>query len=459
MILGAVLSRFAQESPVTVMVRGLMERVLDAEKVDRLFQETAAVQYERELLFSTVVDLMSHVVCGIRPSMHAAYQASREEIAVSVAALYAKLNGVEPEVSRALVRQTAAELADLIAEVEGRCRPLLAGYRVKILDGTALAASEHRLKEMRNRAAAALPGKALVVLEPELGLATEVFPCEDGHAQERALLSAVLGTVEAGDLWIADRNFCTAGFLGALVEKQVCFVIRRHGKLSCEELSEPRMRGTLPDAEVYEHAVRIRTAEVGAVPLRQITVRLAQPTREGEREIRILTNLAADAADALTGAELYRKRWKIEGAFQELAETLSAEIQTLGYPKAALLGFCVGLVSYNVVATLKAALRSVHGEEKIEQEVSAYYLTDEIAGTYRGMRIAIAEEEWEVFRHLDSQQLAALLRELAGRVKLSRFRKHPRGPKKPRPPRTSNKHEPHVSTARLIAQRSLDPTP
>jgi hypothetical protein len=99
------------------------------------------------------------------------------------------------------------------------------------------------------------------------------------------------------------------------------------------------------------------------------------------------------------------------------------------YPAAALLAFCVGLVSYNVFATLKAALRSVHGEEVVEQEVSMYYLTDEIAGTYRGMRIAIAEAEWEIFRDLSTRELSDLLRRLVGAVKLCTYRKRRRVPR------------------------------
>lgn len=47
-----------------------------------------------------------------------------------------------------------------------------------------------------------------MVLEPQLRLATDVFPCEDAHAQERSLIEEVLETVQAQDLWIADRNFC-----------------------------------------------------------------------------------------------------------------------------------------------------------------------------------------------------------------------------------------------------------
>ncbi len=64
-----------------------------------------------------------------------------------------------------------------------------------------------------NNGAGALPGKSLVLLDQALGLAIDIFPCEDGHAQERSLLPLVLETVEAGDLWIGDRNFCTTGFI------------------------------------------------------------------------------------------------------------------------------------------------------------------------------------------------------------------------------------------------------
>jgi hypothetical protein len=39
------------------------------------------------------------------------------------------------------------------------------------------------------------------------GIVTDVFPCEDGHAQERSLLPEVLETVKAWDLWIGEVKF------------------------------------------------------------------------------------------------------------------------------------------------------------------------------------------------------------------------------------------------------------
>ena len=41
----------------------------------------------------------------------------------------------------------------------------------------------------------------------ESKLAIDVFPCEDGHAQERSLIDKALLTVMHQDLWIADSCF------------------------------------------------------------------------------------------------------------------------------------------------------------------------------------------------------------------------------------------------------------
>ena len=78
-------------------------------------------------------------------------------------------------------------------------------------------------------------------------------------------------------------------------------------------------------------------------------------------------------------------QWDIETLFQELEAHLHSEINTLGYPKAALFGFCVALVAYNVLAVVKAALRTIHGEETIDKELSGYYLAGNIARTHDGM--------------------------------------------------------------------------
>ena len=197
-----------------------MEVVLASSKLDELFEQTAQTGYTREILFSTLVKLMTQVVCSVRQSIGSVYKAMSAEIGVSKTAVYDKFNRLEPKVSQALVRYSAREMSTIIEQVGGRVPEVLPGYRVKILDGNNLGATEHRLSVLLDTSAGPLPGKSLVVLDQALGLATDIFPCEDGHVQERALLPEVLETVEASDLWIGDRNFCTTGFILGIESKQ-----------------------------------------------------------------------------------------------------------------------------------------------------------------------------------------------------------------------------------------------
>jgi IS4 transposase len=453
MVLDDIFERFAEQSPVTVMARAALEHALDPRAIDALFENVAQRQYTRTLLFSQVVDLMSTVVCNVRPAIHAAFQANAESFGVSLRAVYDKIDRTEPGLSAELVRHTARTLGPVITAMDGGRAAWLPGYSVKILDGNHLAGTEHRLKELRSVGAGALPGHALVVLDPQAMLVTDVFPCEDGHAQERSLLDQVLETIRSGEVWIADRNFCTTGFLFGIARRGGYFVIRQHkATLHIKLVGGRRSCGRTETGTVFEQEVRLSDGDGEVMRGRRITVELDVPTRDGETEIHILTNLPAEAADALAVAELYRKRWTVESAFGELATCLNGEVNTLGYPKAALFAFCVALVSYNVLSVVKGALRSVHGVEAVE-EVSGYYLADEIAGTHRGMMIAIPEDEWVVFAGLTPSAMGQVLRGLAAKVRLAKFRKHRRGPKRPQPKRASGAKVSHVSTARLLAGR------
>jgi IS4 transposase len=329
---------------------------------------------------------MSTVVCRIRPSINAAYQKLAPVLGVTRKAVYDKLDRLEPEIAAALVRHSARALEPVVAAMGGALPPWLPGYRIRIVDGNHLAATDHRLQELRVLGAGALPGKALVVLDPQMMLVTEVLPCEDGHAQERSLLEPLLGLVRPRDLWIEDRNFCTTGFVSGIIRRQAFFVIRQHaGNLPWQAVGKRRTCGRIQTGRVFEQTIRVAHEDGEVLFLRRITVVLDRPTRDGDAEIHLLTNLPAREARARTIAELYRKRWTIETAFAELEATLDGEIQTLGYPKAALFAFCAALVSYNILSVVKAALRSVHGAKEVTEEVSGYYLADEVAGTYRGM--------------------------------------------------------------------------
>jgi hypothetical protein len=456
MILDAVFTPFIEKRPVCVLARGILERVMDVGRIDDLFERTAEVGYTRALQFSALVQLMSDVVLGVHPSVNAAFKTLSEagQIAVSLTAVYQKLDRVETAVSQALVRDSAQIAAPVIDALKGRVSPWLSGYRCRVIDGNHLAATEHRLKELRKTWAAPLPGKALVVLDQERMLVEEVFLTEDGHAQERRLLDQVLPSVRLKDLWIADRNFCTLGFLFGIRRRGGCFLIRQHGSLKGELIGRKRKIGRGETGMVSEQTIRLIDPETGeATDFRRISMKLKHPTRDGDYELHLLSNVPETDASALELAALYRKRWTIETCFQEITQTLECEISTLAYPKAALFAFCLALQAFNAVSVLKASLRAVHGEEVVQNEISGYYLALEIQGTYDGMMIAIPEPYWAPFRTLSLAKFVQLLKEIARHVKLSLYKKSQRGPKKPPPKKTRYKNGGHISTYKVLQQR------
>ena len=249
-MLSSVFDRFVEKSPISVMSRGMMERALNPEQLDKWFEEIADSQYTRDLLFSSVFDIMSQVVCGSRKSVNAAYQASKEDISVSIVSLYNKLNGIEVNTSAELVRYAAGAVGPVIKALKGDKNAPLAGFTIKLLDGNCIEATEHRIMELREIASGALPGKSLVVYDPQLRIPVDVFPCEDGHAQERCLLSHVLPTVKKRDLWVADRNFCTLLFTCGIDDRAGFFVIRQHGNLPYVLLGKEKYIGKIDTGKV-----------------------------------------------------------------------------------------------------------------------------------------------------------------------------------------------------------------
>jgi IS4 transposase len=452
MILSNVFDRYVKKSPVSVMARALMEVALAPEDLDALFEKHTDRQYTRSLLFSTMVDLMGVVVSKSQPSIHAAFQEVKDTLPVSLTAVYDKLNGLELAVTSAMVRHSADKLAPVIVAMRGQLSPQLPGYRARIIDGNHLAATERRLKVLKRSKAGPLPGHSLVVLDPELMLATDMIPCEDGHAQERSLSPEILELVKERDVWIADRNFCTTVLLFGIAERDAFFVIRQHANLPFEPTEPLKKRGRIETGEVYEQLGVVTNGDGEQLKIRRVVLSLDSPTRDDDKEMAILTNLPKGAADAICVSEVYRKRWTLETMFQSLTQMLEGEIDTLGYPRAALFGFSVALATYNVLSTVQAALRAKFGIEKVQEEVSAFYIAHEVQASHPGMEIVFDPEVWEPFPKMSTKALAKELLGWAVNIKLSKYQRHARGPKKPVPKRTRFVDKMHVSTARLLAK-------
>ena len=154
MIPTEVFDCFAQGDYIPLMAQAAMERA-QPRVVDQLLEETADRQYTRDLLFSSVVGLMSLVVCRIRPRSPLTRDRRPHNVSLP---LFTKDRAHRPAVGAALVRLTAERLSPVITTMNGGTTPLLPGYRIKILDGNHLPGSEHRIKELRTMGAAVCRG-------------------------------------------------------------------------------------------------------------------------------------------------------------------------------------------------------------------------------------------------------------------------------------------------------------
>ena len=138
--------------------------------------------------------------------------------------------------------------------------------------------------------------------------------------------------------------------------------------------------------------------------------------------------------------------------FQQLEAHFHSEINTLGYPKAALFGFCVALVGYNVLAVVKSTIRAEHGESKIKNELSAYYVALGISTYYGGMIAAIEEKEWDLFYQMPDDDFIAFFQKLAKNVDMNKLKKAPTRKRKSKEKPVNDRYagHKHVSTARLL---------
>ena len=449
-----VLARFEQSASASVMARTALEHAFPPGWVDAVFEAHRQRQYARELLFSTVVELMTLVVLGLRPSLHAAAR-QMDGLPVSLASLYDKVNHTEPDVLRGLVQGCAERLAPVMARVGTRTG--LPGFALRVIDGNHLAASEKRLGVLRGHRGAALPGQSVVVYDPDSGLVTDMVAGEDAHQSERALAVALLDRAGPGQLWIADRHYCTRTLLQGWDEAGASFVVREHtNHPRLLARGEWRACGRTETGTARQQDI---TVEGWAQRWRCVELALDTPTEGGETTIRLWTNLPAHLGAALV-AELYRGRWRIEGLFQRVESVLHSEIGSLGHPRAALLGFAVALLAHNVLALLCRCVEQAHcADGGPAPDVSPFHLALQARSSYEGLLIAMPPERWAPWSVADPCAVAERLLALARRIDPKRVATS----KRTRKIKTAKGYvegkvaRAHVATARVMAKAKLPP--
>jgi hypothetical protein len=448
-ILPAILNPFVEKAPAAVMTRIALDWILDGTPLDRILPEVAEGQFEREFLLRHFVDVMLDVACGFRPTPRAAFVRRDLEQVASISAFYRKLGRMELAVTEEIVHRTAVRARQLVRAGGGLLPEPIPGYPARIIDGNVLSGTEHRIEPLRTTWSAGLPGMSLAIYEPATATITELILEEDAHTQERALLDRI--PIDPGRLYIADRNFCVRSLLFRITAAPAFFLVRWHrSTLPFRATSRLHRRGRCRSGEIIEQTIEVSDDDGVAHPLRRIVLELDEPTRDGETEIVLITNLPAEVTAAACCAA-YADRWEIEGHYQAMTDLLHCEIPSLGQPRAALFAFSMSAVAGNALAVLKGNLRVAHGEE-IAQEVSDFALVDEAAEDYPGMMKAVPPAAWPRLSIHGAEEVATVLNEVAAKVPVHRMFRSRRGPKKPRPKRSRGNRIHHVSNKKLLDQ-------
>jgi hypothetical protein len=442
-----VLQRFIEKNPLAVMVRCLSGPLM-CQELDQVFEQQRSQCYEGQLKFSALATTVAEIALGTVENPNQAYKAYHEDLRVSKTAYYDKLNHVETAISEGVVRYSARQSATLLKDIGCGEWKVLPGYRCIALDGNHLQKSEKRLGVLRGLCAAGLPGTTVARYDLQSQLFTHAYLIEDAHAHESSVLDRVLADLTPGHLVLADRHFCIVYFLWKMQQRGVAFLIRQHGRLKGELIGKRKRCGQSPSGIVYEQKLRIGDGEQSLI-VRRITVELLEPTRDGEREIHLLSNVPVKEATAIRLASLYHQRWEIENAFHVLTMTLTCELKSLGQPRGALFLFCMAMLAYNTRRVLLGALFAEHDADDVEQ-MSQFQVAKSIVGPMEGLLTALPEQEWQNLVPQSLSGCAQFLLEVSRFVDVKSYRKSVRGPKKKPPARKRCKAGTHVSTFKLL---------
>lgn len=446
----AMLERFVEKYPLTVMTRSVIGSLL-GDQLDEVFEQHRGRQYDDTIKFSMVALSIAEIALGTVKNRNQAYRKYQEQLGTTAEAYYGKLNRTEPAVCEAVVRHSAHQAGELLGELSFEPWEVLPGYRCFALDGNHLSQTEKRLKETRGLCAAPLPGTVVARFDLQTGLFDQAYLLEDAHAQESTVLDRVVQDLAARDLILADRHFCIVSFLARIAARHGFFLIRQHGRLKGNLLGNLRKTGEISSGIVYEQNLEIGDGEQTLV-VRRVTVELHEPTRDGDRELHLLSNVPANDASACQLAEMYRQRWEIENAFYLLTTTLVCEMKSTCYPRCALLLFCMALLAYNCRQVLLASLYAEHQQEDV-QRMSQHQVAIDTIAPMEGMLTAINEQEWAALTPQKPPAMASFLRRVSRHVNVRSYRKSVRGPKKPPPKRKRCKAGTHLSTYRLLNER------
>ena len=182
-------------------------------------------------------------------------------------------------------------------------------------DGSTLEALFRKLKVLKDVPIGQLAGKICTVIDITTRLPVAVWFSEQARAYDTSFIPDLLTLVPKNTLLILDRGFYDFKFLAALVEQGAAFITRLKSNAKIEVVKVLTQTDTVKDLIVVLGS--------GQNDRPQIRVRLVE-IRFGRVWYRYITSvLDPTILPPFVVADLYRRRWRIEEAFNTIKRLLN----------------------------------------------------------------------------------------------------------------------------------------
>jgi hypothetical protein len=462
-----------RRSPLAGCVLEISDFLFDDRLLASIWEGHRGRCYQDVLRFEDFLRLMRDALIHHGGSAHQLFVELQRNDATPIdeSNFYRKLARTPVELSRALLRECTARLAELMPADAGAAAALpgcFNGFAVIVGDGKKIKNAAKRLKPTRGYSGKLIGASALVAMNVRSGMAVAMSDSLDGMANDVPLVPALMDQLREAIaqpiLSVWDRQFDDVRTLRHLSSRDGdAFVVRLKQKnhtFAVESAVETR--------DAQGRAVRDEIGMLGkgksAMRVRRITLTRANAGANagvnegggaGEEDVVLLSNLldrgAFTAADVL---DVYRRRWGIEQVFQQVTETFSLQHLIGSSPKAVLFQFAYCLLLYNLVQLIKTYVAA--DGKVLAGAVSTFYLFQDIRRELAAWAYH-TDGAWPRRRHhRDAEPMRQRLRELLhgswdpiGYTKAS--------DKKPRPNRPPPKrlHGGHSSVQRLLEGKAV----
>lgn len=461
--LGAAVSVYARQTlkrlPRADAVLSLWAHVLDERCLAGIYAQHRGASYEGTLSFSVFVALVADALLQHGGSGRAAFVRAREngDSPVCTEAVYGKLRRIPVSLSIGLLEEATRRLRKIAPQNQSLIDvpKSLRDFTLVAVDGKAIKKCAKRLLVSRGQPGKLLGGRLLVAYLPTEGLAVSFAAAEDGETNDAKLMPALIPqareAIEGPRLWVLDRQFCDLKQPALLAVDGDHFVIRYHSKTSFTPDPEH------PERHSRDESGRTIVEQWGwlgsARSKNRRFVRRIRLERPDADDVVIITDLLdGDAFPASDLLALYRHRWKIEQAFQQVTEVFELRHLIGSTPRATIFQGAFCLLLYNLLQVLRQHIAGAQPDDVSARSLSLEMIFRDVTRQLIGLTELLSAAEIAALiptrrsaaglhNHLQSL-LSEPIPKLWWKTGNTRPRAHPN------PPRQSGAH---TSVARLLS--------